>query len=73
MKFEYKTITMDYNGVLLPEELNKLGGEGWELISLQRIYKKLNKKTNESISFNFVTEYVFKRKKIDISNTLLTD
>lgn len=73
MKFEYKTITIDYGGVLLPEELNKIGGEGWELISLQRIYKNLNKKTNESISFNFVTEYVFKRKKIDISNTLLTD
>lgn len=73
MKFEYKTITIDYGGVLLPEELNKIGGEGWELISLQRIYKNLNKKTNESISFNFVTEYMFKRKKIDISNTLLTD
>jgi hypothetical protein len=73
MKFEYKTITIDYGGVLLPEEINKIGGEGWELISLQRIYKNLNKKTNESISFNFVTEYVFKRKKIDISNTLLTD
>lgn len=73
MKFEYKTITIDYNSVLLPEELNKLGCEGWELISLQRIYKKLNKKTNESISFNFVTEYIFKREKIDISNTLLTD
>jgi peptidyl-tRNA hydrolase len=54
-------------------DLCKIGGEGWELISLQRIYKNLNKKTNESISFNFVTEYMFKRKKIDISNTLLTD
>ncbi len=42
MKFEYKTITIDYNSVLLPEELNKLGGEGWELISLQRIYKKVS-------------------------------
>lgn len=40
-KFEYKTITMDAEGIFggkinnekLEKELNRLGSEGWELVS----------------------------------------
>jgi hypothetical protein len=73
MIFEYKTITMEYGSVLTNEDLNKLGLDGWDLITTNRLYKKLNKLQNDTLSFNFVTEYIFKKIKTDKEVSLLTD
>lgn len=73
MIFEYKTITMEYGNCLTNDELNKLGLDGWNLITTNRLYKKLNKLENDTLSFNFVTEYIFKKIKTNKEVSLLTD